>query len=459
MLDEERKKREASTRPKRCPSLSCHEMLSTHTFGKPSRLCPGRTTAGLPESTTVPTAQSERRRKTKTPDAPVALAPSSSSFLASSPATATHLLKLKKQLASMEREEQMLIQSLKDDEQTILQQISEREASLAKLRGLASTSTSSPSTQAHRVAPTPSLIGIDQLLKDGAPTLHNPLRQDISPLTAAPFSHPLEEHQQIGAPGLPPQQRSLAELYRHQEQRSSELFLRPSRTSATGQGKPLRVVDFVSRLRPQEDEKILTTTSGEETKLLLSLGHKKPNLDNITVEQYAIANIRIFYELLSSNRLPTSADLRDYLSFSIKVFELARNYTWESVLKYDDEYRILQHTYGYPWSFDNSHLHEVMLIPRWAVNHRGLGVGVGSFTRKVIGSNNSPSTVSGTNTNYSYGTHTIGGMEICRNFNRQKGCVKIGCKFAHVCNRKLAHNRICEKSHPGWQHMVQGRED
>ena len=119
-----RKKREASTRPKRCPSLSCHEMLSTHTFGKSSRLCQGRTTAELLESTTVPTAQSERRRKTKTPDAPVALA--SSSFLASSPATATHLLKLKKQLAPMEREEQMLIQSLKDDEQTILRQISER---------------------------------------------------------------------------------------------------------------------------------------------------------------------------------------------------------------------------------------------------------------------------------------------------------------------------------------------
>ena len=40
---------------------------------------------------------------------------------------------------------------------------------------------------------------------------------------------------------------------------------------------------------------------------------------------------------------------------------LARKYTLESVLKYDDEYRILQHTYGYPWSFDNSHLHKVIL--------------------------------------------------------------------------------------------------
>ena len=36
------------------------------------------------------------------------------------------------------------------------------------------------------------------------------------------------------------------------------------------------------------------------------------------------------------------------------------------MLKYDDEYRILQHTYGYPWCFDNNHLHEVMLLPRWA---------------------------------------------------------------------------------------------
>ena len=59
-------------------------------------------------------------------------------------------------------------------------------------------------------------------------------------------------------------------------------------------------------------------------------------------------------ELLTSNRLHTAADLRDYLSYSIKIFELARKYTWESVLKYDDEYRILQHTCGYPWSFDNS---------------------------------------------------------------------------------------------------------
>ena len=106
-----------------------------------------------------------------------------------------------------------------------------------------------------------------------------------------------------------------------------------------GQGKPLRVIDFVSRLRPQEEEKVITSDSGAQTKLVLSVGNRRPKL-----EQFSIANIRIFYELLTSNRLPTAADLRDYLSYSIKIFELARKYTWESVLKYDDEYRILQHT-------------------------------------------------------------------------------------------------------------------
>lgn len=51
---------------------------------------------------------------------------------------------------------------------------------------------------------------------------------------------------------------------------------------------------------------------------------------------------------MNSPRLPISSDLRDYLSSSIKILELVRKYIWESVLKYDNKYRILQHTNGYP---------------------------------------------------------------------------------------------------------------
>ena len=66
--------------------------------------------------------------------------------------------------------------------------------------------------------------------------------------------------------------------------------------------------------------------------------------------------------LLSLNRLPTLADVREYLSYSIKIYELANKYSWGSVLQYDNEFRILQHTYVHLWSMDNSHIHEVMLI-------------------------------------------------------------------------------------------------
>ena len=40
----------------------------------------------------------------------------------------------------------------------------------------------------------------------------------------------------------------------------TEIFLRPSRLANDGtRGKPLRIVDFVSRARPSEEEKVLST--------------------------------------------------------------------------------------------------------------------------------------------------------------------------------------------------------
>ena len=161
-------------------------------------------------------------------------------------------------------------------------------------------------------------------------------------LTQFTGSHPPNQPQQSRIPGIPipgttlnflgesgipsshQQPSSLSEIFRQQEQRSAELFLRSTKSSDNGQGKPLRIVDFVSRLRPTEEEKVISTDSGTHTKLLLSIGHKKPNLENISIEQFSIANLRIFYELLTSSRLPTAADVRDYLSYSIKVFELAK---------------------------------------------------------------------------------------------------------------------------------------
>ena len=186
-----------------------------------------------------------------------------------------------------------------------------------------------------------------------------------------------------------------------------------------------------------EEEKVITGDS--HTKLTFSIGSTKPKLESVTVEQYSIANLRIFYELLFSNRLPTMEDIREYLSFSIKVMELAKRYTWLSVLKYDDEYRVLQHTYGFSWGTDNSHLHEVVLLPRWAVKNS---------LRRGLGSSESPSSGG---KKILTASHTEGGLEICRSFNSSRGCERASCKFLHVCNRKVG-SKACGKSHSGQVH-------
>ena len=87
------------------------------------------------------------------------------------------------------------------------------------------------------------------------------------------------------------------------------------------------------------------------------------------------------------------------------------------MLQHDSEFRILQHTYGNPWSMDHSYIHEVMLILRWAVDGKiqrsnsHLCTGLAGFT-----------------------SHTAAGGKICRNFNHPKGRHKATCQYAHVCN-------------------------
>lgn len=63
-----------------------------------------------------------------------------------------------------------------------------------------------------------------------------------------------------------------------------------------------------------------------------------------------MANIRIFYEHLVSNSLPSINDVTNYFSYSIKIYDLASKNIWKSCLWHDDEYRILQHLHISPWT-------------------------------------------------------------------------------------------------------------
>ena len=56
--------------------------------------------------------------------------------------------------------------------------------------------------------------------------------------------------------------------------------------------------------------------------------------------------------------------VNQYLNYTYKVGELGQVYTWQSVLTYDCQYRILQSRLSFAWGTDISHLRATTLVPK-----------------------------------------------------------------------------------------------
>ena len=209
---------------------------------------------------------------------------------------------------------------------------------------------------------------------------------------------------------------------------SSEMFLKPRRIP-TGE-KVLKIVDFSDKIIPRDDEKTLSEVGS--AKIVVSYGPSKPKLESITLQQWVVANTRIFYTLLQGGKLPEMADVQHYLAYTVKIMELSARFTWLSILKYDDEFRHLQAAYSYPWSFDSNHLHTVTLQP--------ISLGQGGSPKSSIASKSLPNIAN----------YTTDGRIICRNFNRSR-CTLHSCNFTHVCNRKI-NGKACGLQHANTQH-------
>ena len=172
-------------------------------------------------------------------------------------------------------------------------------------------------------------------------------------------------------------------------------------------------------------------------RLVVAYGQQRPRLESVTLTQWVIANTRIFHTLLFANKLPTPRDVKEYLAYTVKVMELAGKYEWVSVLKFDDEYRQLQATYAFPWSYDSPHLHEVALVPKPLLPARP--------SSKPAGASNVPPS------NSFLASHSSTGRPICRKFNTNQGCQRPTCSFLHLCNKKQ-NGKACEASHPSCRH-------
>ena len=79
--------------------------------------------------------------------------------------------------------------------------------------------------------------------------------------------------------------------------------------------------------------------------------------------RFVIASMRILYHLMESKQIDSYNEIKHYLAYFIKCMELVTRYEWQSVLRYDDEFRQLQALHDVPWVYERHHLHSVKLLP------------------------------------------------------------------------------------------------
>lgn len=188
------------------------------------------------------------------------------------------------------------------------------------------------------------------------------------------------------------------------------------------------IVDFVY---PQEGEfeETISNRDGIEIVMRNVRNHRKPQLNSVSVTQWNIAYMAILYQLLTEGSL-AHTQVPDYLAYSTKILELSFQYEWESVLRYDRDYRAKQACHGFRWGVDPPHLSLAILIPR-----QRQGKPFNKNSTKI-------------NPKNAKRALTKAGKEICLSFNSRNGCRwGAGCKYQHVCSEK-----DCEQAHPQFQH-------
>jgi len=60
------------------------------------------------------------------------------------------------------------------------------------------------------------------------------------------------------------------------------------------------------------------------------------------------ASDKILNVLLTQQAMGMSA-IQDYLLYVVKISGLTEDYTWQTVILYNNEYRKLQHHHQFPW--------------------------------------------------------------------------------------------------------------
>ena len=183
------------------------------------------------------------------------------------------------------------------------------------------------------------------------------------------------------------------------------------------------ILDFIHIIPPLIEDQVMSDVNGVQ--VLIRNAPRKPKIQNVSVEDWCLANMRIMDRLMSEGSLGSTTAIRDYMAYTVKICEYFRGKERISVLQYDREYRHMQARFGFRWGMDVPHLVNVHLQNKDRVE-----------IRNSLGGNNGFKIRSG-NIN-----------DPCRLYNSRKGChYGQNCKFVHTCNEPG-----CKEQHPRYNH-------
>jgi hypothetical protein len=181
----------------------------------------------------------------------------------------------------------------------------------------------------------------------------------------------------------------------------------------------LDIPKYASNIVSSNDnqEQTVCSTDGGDLVFKAKSSTKKVTLESVTPSQWMGANSRILYALLAKGDLNVT-DIAQYLSYTVQVSQYAQCKDWQSVLKYDNEYRRLQAIYKFAWGSNIQHLSNIALVDKGKIGFKQQGNNKNQSQQK------SPA-------------------EVCRLYNMGR-CRFSPCKFRHVCNRCNGYHMVSE---------------
>lgn len=201
----------------------------------------------------------------------------------------------------------------------------------------------------------------------------------------------------------------------------------------------LDIIDFVGNDiggTSMPEERLISNASGGQ--LVFKSGPLRPKLESLSLCQWSRANLSIMYKLLSTGEL-AQTQILDYLSYTMRFYQLVSSCEFVSVLFFDREYRRLQKQHTFRWGTDIPHLQSVYLRPKAVYNKSQASGPIFKNANKQ-------------QQDYSkYTSHSVEGNEICKSFNSRKGCSFPNCRYVHICSIQG-----CGAQHQAFAHPKNG---